>query len=234
MAGLDDLSLSLDGTRISVTVRRSPLAKTMTLRVDAVRGIVLVLPPRASLAKARAFLLAHQDWLAQRVTRLPAPLRLESGQTVPLRGHDHMIRHVPTARRGVWVEDGAIHVSGQAEHVARRVGDFLKAEAKRQLGASLQQFSERLERKPARITIKDTVSRWGSCSSQGHIALSWRLILAPAWVSDYVVGHEAAHLVEMNHSPAFWAIVASLGVDHHGARAWLKRHGSALHRYQLA
>ena len=100
------------------------------------------------------------------------------------------------------------------------------------LSAKAHELAARLDRKPGRITIKDTVSRWGSCSAQGDIALSWRLVMAPAFVAEYVVGHEVAHLREMNHSPAFWAIVRSLGVDHHGGRAWLKQHGAALHRYQ--
>lgn len=232
MAGLDSLVLDLGDDRLSVTVRRSPLAKTLSVRVDPVRGVVLVLPAKARLSDARMFLQAQRAWLAERVAKLPRSLPLLAGTMVPVQGCERLICHNPDARRGVWMDDRAIYVSGQGEHVGRRVQDFLKVEAKRHMLATAHDLAGRIDRKPARVTVKDTVSRWGSCSAQGHIALSWRLILAPTWVADYVVGHEVAHLVELNHSPAFWRIVAGLGVDHHGGRAWLKAHGAGLHRYQ--
>lgn len=232
MAGLDILELEVDGRTVPVTVRRSPLARRMSLRVDAVRGVVLVLPTHGRLAEARAFLLSHGDWLGQRLAKLPFRQALGIGQQVPLLGAAHLIRHRPDTRRGVWVEGGEIHVSGQQEHVSRRVGDFLRAEARRLMVTKTHDLAARIGRKPSRVTVKDTVSRWGSCSAQGAIALSWRLVMAPTFVLDYVVGHEVAHLAELNHSPAFWAIVRSLGVDHHGGRAWLKAHGASLHLYQ--
>lgn len=232
MAGLETLELVVAGRAVAVTVRRSPLARRISLRVDGVRGVVLVLPSRAALADAHRFVLAQHDWLAARLGVLPTAQRLTPGVVVPLWGTDHPIRHRPDARRGVWLEDGEIHVSGQEDHVSRRVGDFLRAEGRRVLVAKVHDLAARIGRKPARVTLKDTVSRWGSCSSQGVIALSWRLVMAPPAVADYVAGHEVAHLAELNHSPAFWAIVRSLGVDHHGGRAWLKAHGAALHRFQ--
>ncbi|MBR9972599.1 M48 family metallopeptidase [Magnetospirillum sp. J10] len=204
----------------------------MSLRVDPVRGVVLVLPSRARLSDARIFLRTHRDWLIERLHRLPQSIALTPGATVPLLGQDHLIRHHPEARRGVWRQDGEIHVSGHIDHVPRRVVDFLKAEARRLMVAKAHELAARIDRKPSRISVKDTVSRWGSCSAQGAIALSWRLVMAPDWVATYVVGHEVAHLVELNHSPAFWAVVTSLGVDHHGARTWLKTNGAHLHRYQ--
>lgn len=232
MAGLEDLEVDMDGRPVAVTVRRSPLARRMSLRVDAVRGVVLVLPSRGRLADARRFLLSHGDWLRQRLQKLPDRQALGIGQTVPLLGVAHAVRHRPDTRRGVWVEAGEIHVSGQPEHASRRVGDFLRAEARRLMVVKAHELAARIGRKPSRITVKDTVSRWGSCSAQGAIALSWRLVMAPGFVLDYVVGHEVAHLAELNHSPAFWAIVQSLGVDHHGGRVWLKAHGASLHRFQ--
>lgn len=232
MAGLDRLIVDIDGRSVAVTVRRSPLARAVSLRVDAVRGIVLVLPSRTRLAEAERFLLAQRDWLAARLQALVPAQGLADGAVVPLFGAERRVRHRPDARRGVWLDGDEIHVSGQAEHVSRRVGDFLRTEARRVMVAKVHDLAARIDRKPGRVSLKDTVSRWGSCSAQGHIALSWRLVMAPPFVADYVVGHEVAHLVELNHSPAFWAIVRSLGVDHHGGRAWLKKHGAALHRFQ--
>jgi predicted metal-dependent hydrolase len=233
MGGVSDtLPLDLGGHTVCVTVKRSPLARRISLRVDPARGAVLMLPAKARLAEAERFLLAHRVWLAERLARLPAKIALDDGAEVPLLGVPHVVRNTPAARRGVWVEDGAILVSGLPEHVGRRVSDFLKAEAKRLIVPRAHDMAARLGRKPGRITIKDTRSRWGSCSSAGDLAFSWRLVLAPERVLDYVVAHEVAHLAEMNHSPAFWAVVEQLAGDVRAPKRWLKSHGAGLHRFE--
>ncbi|MBC7953510.1 MAG: M48 family metallopeptidase [Rhodospirillaceae bacterium] len=227
----DSIPLDLGGHSVTVTVKRSALAKRMSLRIDPVRGPVIMLPPKAKLAEAERFLIAHRIWLAERLARLPGKVALTDGAQVPILGVPHPIRHAPEAKRGVWVEDGALVVSGRAEHVGRRVADFLKAEAKRLILPQAHDLAARLDRKPGKISVKDTRSRWGSCSSAGDLAFSWRLVLAPEWVLTYVVAHEVAHLVEMNHSPAFWAVVDGLVGDSHAPRRWLKSHGPGLHRF---
>ncbi len=228
----DTIPLDLGGRTVSVTVKRSALARRISLRVDPARGAVLMLPAKAQLAEGERFLLAHRVWLAERLARLPGKVGLGDGATVPLLGVPHPVRHAPGTRRGVWVEDGTILVSGLAEHVGRRVGDFLKAEAKRLIVPRAFDLAAQVERKPGRITVKDTRSRWGSCSSAGDLAFSWRLVLAPERVLDYVIAHEVAHLVHMNHSPAFWAVVGELAGDVRAPRQWLKQHGAGLHRFQ--
>jgi predicted metal-dependent hydrolase len=229
----DTLSLDLGGRTVAVTVKRSALARRISLRVDAARGAVLMLPERVRLAEGERFLLAHRVWLAERLARLPGKVALSDGAEVPLLGVPHVVRHQPEARRGVWVEAGAILVSGLPEHVGRRTADFLKSEAKRLIVPRAHDMAARLGRKPGRITVKDTRSRWGSCSSAGDLAFSWRLVLAPEQVLDYVVAHEVAHLVEMNHSPAFWAVVESLAGDVRAPKRWLKAHGTGLHRFEI-
>jgi predicted metal-dependent hydrolase len=228
----DSISVDLGGHSATVTVKRSALARRISLRVDPARGAVLMLPAKARLAEGERFVLAHRVWLAEKLARLPHRIALADGAQVPLRGIPHAIRHAPQARRGVWVEDGAILVSGLPEHVGRRVTDFLKAEAKRLIVPRAHDMAARLGRKPGRITVKDTRSRWGSCSSAGDLAFSWRLVLAPEQVLDYVVAHEVAHLVEMNHSPAFWAVVSELAGDVRAPKRWLKAHGTGLHRFE--
>lgn len=228
----ETVDLDLGGRSVQVAVKRSALARRISLRIDPARGAVLMLPVKARLAEGERFLLAHRVWLAERLARLPGPVALGDGATVPLLGVPHPVRHVPGARRGVWVEDGEILVSGLPEHVGRRTADFLKTEAKRLIAPRAQDMAARLGRKPGRITVKDTKSRWGSCSSSGDLAFSWRLVLAPEQILDYVVAHEVAHLVQMNHSPAFWAVVESLVGDHRPARRWLKINGAGLHRFQ--
>lgn len=231
---LATLALDLGGRTVDVMIRRSAQARRMSLRIDPAHGVVMVLPVRASLRDAERFALAHRIWVAERLARLPAKIALENGAVVPLGGVPHAIRHHPGARRGVWLADGALNVSGQPEHVGRRVGDFLKAEAKRRILPQAHDLAGRIDRKPGRVTVKDTRSRWGSCSAKGDLAFSWRLVLAPDWVLTYVVAHEVAHLAEMNHSPAFWAVVETL-VDHSAAaRRWLKAHGPGLHSFAVA
>ncbi len=227
-----DLTLTLDGRVLPIAVRRSARARRLSLRLAPDGdGLVVVLPARATLADALAFAQKHGDWVRSRLAALPPRQPFAPGQMVPLLGAPHVLVHRPEARRGVWIENGGIHVSGHPDHLPRRVGDFLKAEARSRIAPRAQAMAARLDRKVARITVKDTRSRWGSCSSAGALAFSWRLVMAPEPVLDYVVAHEVAHLVEMNHSPRFWAQVARLVPDLDQPRAWLKRHGPGLHRY---
>ena len=124
-----------------------------------------------------------------------------------------------------------IRVTGQSEHITRRVLDFLKREAKKVLEARAFYYADQLGTAPKHITVRDTASRWGSCSTQRSLSFSWRLILAPAFVLDYVVAHEVAHMREMNHGPRFWRLVEDLVGDVERPQVWLREKGSALHRY---
>lgn len=234
---------SRDGGLIEVPVRISPRARRLSLRVDPARGAPeLVLPPGVSPSQAESFVARNAIWLEERLKRLPDAIAFEDGATIPLLGIDHLIRHAPEQRGPVHrhavdaAEDTAeetplLTVSGNPDHLARRLTDWLKKEARREVSDRARHYAERLGRKPSRITVKDTRSRWGSCSSTGALSFSWRLILAPEHVLDYVCAHEAAHLVEMNHSGRFWSLVKDLIEDMDMSRAWLKRHGARLHRY---
>jgi len=124
-------------------------------------------------------------------------------------------------------------VAGHAPHIDRRIGDFLRREAKRDLEAASLRHAGALGVAIRRLTVRDQSSRWGSCSTTGMLSFSWRLILAPSPVLNYLAAHEVAHLVEMNHSARFWRVVERLCPDHGHAKAWLDAHGSDLHRYGL-
>ena len=147
--------------------------------------------------------------------------------------HLHGLELEPQARGVVWQEEGAIHVAGRAEHLARRIEDWLRREARREIERRARAKAELIGKRIAAITIRDPKSRWGSCSPRGQLSFSWRLILAPRHVLDYVVAHEVAHLKELNHGPRFWKLTAELTRDADGARAWLNEHGPLLHRYGL-
>jgi predicted metal-dependent hydrolase len=225
--------LKIDGKVLDVKVRLNPRARRMIVKVNPATGEVSVTAPsRASARAALDFARGEQDWIAGQLARAPGAVTLEVGAAVPFRGTSHVVRAVSAAGRPpVWREDGAICVRGSAAHVPRRVMDFLKREARADFEARVLHHAARLGVKPSRITVRDTASRWGSCSSARGLSFSWRLILAPDFVLDYVVAHEVAHLKEMNHSARFWAHVESLIPDFEAAQDWLKKNGRELQRY---
>lgn len=225
-------ALAIAGLPVPLELRESARARRMTLRVDAGRGLIqVVIPVGVPEAEALRFVGRHDGWVRARMAALPPQLPFDDGTIVPFLGEDHVIRHQPDLRGATRREDGAILVGGRAEHVARRVRDFLMAEARRELAERARAKAALIGARVAAVTVRDTRSRWGSCSATGRLSFSWRLILTPDSVLDYVVGHEVAHLKEMNHSPRFWALCARLTGDVETPRAWLKTNGARLLRY---
>ena len=238
-AGTEVASLDVThaGKRYSVAVKRSAAARRLTLRVrTGTRDVVLTMPARSSLTVARDFVERHGAWIDARLRRLPKPVLFVPGAVIPLRGVDHVIVHRLTNRGNVRVEaleDGglALSVAGGPEHVARRIADYLKAQARRDLEASVAYYTAAIKVPARSLTLRDTTSRWGSCSSTGSLNFSWRLIMAPNYVLDYLAAHEVAHLVHLNHSARFWKLTNSLCEDTGKAEAWLKAQGAGLHRF---
>lgn len=224
--------LHLDGRSLPVTVKRSGRARNMSLRLDPAGGsLVVVLPDGVPDNEAVRFAQRQSAWIASRLAMMPGAIPFAPGAEVPLLGVGHLIRHEPQARRGVWAEEGVIHVSGRPEHLPRRVEEFLRGEARVVMAHHSRQLAARLGRKVGRVSVRDTTSRWGSCTIRGDLSFSWRLVMAPDFVGRYVAAHEVAHLAEMNHGPDFWALVEGLVGDIETPRAWLKRQGPQLHRY---
>lgn len=224
--------IKVDGQDVPLIIRRDGRARRFTLSVDQAKGdLRLVLPRRAALREGLEFVHSKQGWIEDQLAALPPHLPFVDGAEIPILGEPHRIRHLPGARRGVWRAEGAIWVSGQEEHLSRRVTDFLKAEAREALSDRARAKAAIIDRKIVKIAVRDTRSRWGSCSSDGYINFSWRLILAPEPVFDYVVAHEVAHLVHLDHSRRFWALVDDLTPETLWAQRWLKRDGSRLLRY---
>jgi predicted metal-dependent hydrolase len=234
------IEIVFDAAIYIVRLRRHRRARRYTLRIaPAKREVILTIPPRGTLKEAREFAQKHGGWIAARLGRLPEAVRFAHGVRVPLRGVPHRIVHRPGLRGTVWVEangteDPLLCVAGQAPHVDRRVSDFLRREATRDLQTASLRFAAVLGVRVRRVSVRDQASRWGSCSSTGVLSYSWRLILAPAFVLDYLAAHEVAHLAEMNHSARFWRLVQRLCPDHQRAKVWLDVHGSDLHRYGAA
>jgi predicted metal-dependent hydrolase len=208
-------------------------AKRMTLRIDAGgRGLRVTIPPGLRQGEVDLFLDRHRNWLETKFAKLPDRPKVRPGVKMPLRGVPHLIVHEP-AKRGTVTEGNdagrpALIVHGREEHLPRRLADFLKRAAKNDIEPLVAKHCARVGRQAKAVRFKDTSSRWGSCTSDGSLSFSWRIMMAPPTVIDYLVSHEVAHLKEMNHGPKFWALCKELCPRTEEARAWLKRNGSAL------
>lgn len=227
----DAETFALPGGDAEVQWRRSARARRVSLRIDPCDGTVVVtLPLRAGRKAGVALLMTHAAWVSDRLAALPNAVPFVDGAVIPLNGVPHRLCAMPDARRGVWMEEGTVCVSGGAEFFRRRLLDFLRAEARRRFAMLVAEKAERAGLTVKRVTVKDTRSRWGSCAPDGAISFSWRLLMAPSFVQDYVAAHEVAHLRHMNHGKRFWALVAKLTPHMDEAIAWLRGEGARLLR----
>ncbi len=194
--------LKIDGRAVELNVRLNTRARRLIVKVHPATGEVMVIAPsRRALDRAVEFARSEAAWIARQLAQVPSRVALMPGARIPFRGQEHLIQRSESGPVMCDEDEPVIHVSGRLEHA------------------------------PRRITVRDTASRWGSCSSTRSLSFSWRLIMAPPFVLDYVVAHEVAHLKEMNHGPAFWRIVRELVGDVRRPQTWLRQHGTALHRY---
>ncbi len=217
---------------LPLILKTSPRAKTMRLRVDPRTGeVLLTIPRRVTPRKALAWAETQRTWIEAQLARVEPATAIGPGSIVPLYGIPHLIDWDPARPRRIEREEGALRVGGPEAGLEARVLRWLKAHARDLLDRETRRFAEMAGRPVIRVAVGDPQSRWGSCSSSGAIRYSWRLILAPDFVRIATVAHEVAHLVHMNHSPAFHAEVARLlGTDPRPARDWLRSHGAGLHR----
>ena len=217
---------------VVVRLRRSAQARRYSLRVSRLDGqVTLTLPARASRAKGIAFVEQKAAWIRQRLADRPEEVAVVEGASIPLRGRPFRI--APGLRSAVLNDDGVIEVSARVKSVPRAVRTLLMAEARADLERDCAAFAGRLGAAYSRIDLRDTRSRWGSCSAQGRLMFSWRLVLAPPEILSYVAAHEVAHLVHMDHSAAFWRAVARLWPEYQSHRRWLRQNGDLLHRYRF-
>ncbi|WBU57430.1 M48 family metallopeptidase [Paracoccus sediminicola] len=214
-----------------VAVRRNSRARRMTLRVSrSGGGVVLTLPSRASLEAGRDFAVSKADWLRRTVAAMPAPRIVAEGAALPVAGQVLRLRVLPV-KRVTMAEDVLAVPRGRL--VGATVQAWLKHRAHAALREAVGRHAHRLGRSPTAMTLRDTRSRWGSCTSEGRLMFSWRLAMAPPEVLDYVAAHEVAHLAHMDHSPRFWAQVEALMPDHAPHRRWLRQHGADLQAWRF-
>ncbi|MCW4115117.1 M48 family metallopeptidase [Aurantimonas sp. MSK8Z-1] len=227
-------TLTLAHGPVPLTVRRNPRAKRLILRLaPGADGLIVTAPQSASVATILDFLERNRGWAEARVAARPVCLVVEHDAVLPFRDGTLRVRHAP-GRRATLIERGAageavLHVGGEPAAVGRRVMDALKREARKDLQAAVDRHAAAVGIKPAALTLKDTRSRWGSCSHDRRLAFSWRIVMAPPEVLDYLAAHEVAHLREMNHGPKFWALCRELCPGMDAGRDWLRSEGGALH-----
>lgn len=217
---------------IELKVINSIRAKRLGLRIDSKNRIpVLTIPRFCSRRQALAFVNSQKPWIEEHLQKLPEQKQFADGDIITLAGQELLIKHCPDLRCGVAAEDGILKVSGNKSFLSRRVRDFIKEQAYDYLSELSVQKARKIGCKVNRIVIKDTKSRWGSCSSLNNINYSWRIMLAPSTVIDYLAAHEVSHLKHRDHSDNFWRCVDELAEDAAFGRSWLKKNGSELNRY---
>jgi len=226
-------TVSIGTPPIEIRLRRSALARRYSLRISNADGRVsLTLPRNASERAALAFAERQEGWLRTALHKRPETQVPTFEGSILFAGEETVIR--AGEGRSVVLRDGALHVPGSPEVLTAKLRGFLKVQAREKLAEASFRHADQLGRDISRITLRDTRSRWGSCTRDGSLMYSWRLIMAPPDVLDYVAAHEVAHLIEMNHSSAFWKLVENLKPDYAQHRHWLKENGAHLHRYQFS
>jgi predicted metal-dependent hydrolase len=235
-------TLELEALGAPIEVRRHPAARRLTLRVSKTkRAVVVTVPAQCRMEEAGRFVESNLDWVRERLGCVPEPVPFADGARIPLRGRLHCLCFAGATRARPVVEVATppgtpggmprLLVSGRIEHASRRFKDWLLEQARADLDACVARHSRTLGVRARSISLRDQTSRWGSCTAGGLLSFSWRLIMAPTHVLDYVAAHEVAHLVEMNHGPRFWKHVARSMPRLEEAKRWLRSHGADLHRY---
>ena len=217
---------------IEITLKRSARARRFSLRVSRLDGrVTLSLPSRARETEAMAFARAQEEWLRETLAGMPVQAGVVIGGQVPVEGR--MLTLVQGTGRAVRVEGESLLIPGDPAQAGARAGAFLKALARERLVAASDRYAALIGRKVTRVTLRDTRSRWGSCARDGALMYSWRLVMAPPSVLDYVAAHEVAHMEQMNHSAAFWAVVERLYPGWQVQRKWLHAEGQGLHAFRF-
>ena len=219
----------LGGREVPVAIRRNRRARRISLRVQD-GEVRLTLPPGASEATGLAFLRSRGAWVEDRLREAPEPAPFRPGEAVPFRGRLRRICVVPGLRDPLRVDEDRILLA-TAAGCERLVEGWLRREARRAFEEAVARHAAALGVEPRGLSIRDQKTRWGSASAAGRLNFSWRAVMAPPYVLDYLAAHEVAHLREMNHSPRFWSLCRRLCPETDAAEGWLKAEGPGLRRY---
>jgi predicted metal-dependent hydrolase len=228
-------TVDVAGRSVPITISENARATRITLRIEpGGKALKLTIPQGLHHREVDDFLDRHHGWLQTRLAKFGTSSKLQHGGTIDIRGISHRIEHTGGLRGITQTAVGpqgeaVLRVSGLPEHTGRRISTYLKKEARADLERLVAVHAKAVSKPVRSISMKDTRSRWGSCSYEGNLSFSWRIVMAPESVIDYLAAHEVAHLREMNHGPKFWALCESLCPHMEQSKAWLKRNGSQLH-----
>ena len=224
-------SVEIAGREVALKIRRHPRARHLILRIDDTgEGAIITIPTRATIGEALKMANDKASWILDGLNNHPKRTPFANGTAIPYRGLEHTICHNPRTI-GITAKDGEILVGGKPEHLTRRLKDWLKKNARTEIMSLVMEKTNIINKKAGRVTLRDTRSRWGSCGPTGNLNFSWRLIMAPEYVLDYLVAHEVAHLTHHNHNKDFWELAKTLASDMTAAHSWLEEKGKTLHSY---
>ena len=212
----------------NITIRRSFKYRNLRLTVNKNGQVVLNIPLFCSTRQAYAFLEQYHDWIQKQQKKRTQKLTFSADMHLSLLGQDLQIRHIPNEHKYTHIQDNKLLVFGDERFIHRRIQDFIKTQTAFYIDKKAHELALSLNVKINKITMKDTTSRWGSCSGKNNLNFCWRLGLAPLYVLDYIIAHEVAHLKEMNHGPRFWKVVSELDNNRASAEIWLRRNGHEL------
>jgi len=213
-------------------VKTSLKAKRISLKIDAKKHIPVVTLPRFCTANyAIDFIDRHKDWIEESLNKIPKKIEFKHGDKLSIMGQIYIVNHTPNAKAGVWLENGMINVSGGEEFLNSRLKNFVKKVAKNELSKLAREKAKVINCYVNKVCVKDTKTRWGSCSTKSNINFSWRIVLAPSIVIDYLISHEVCHLIHHNHSKEFWSELDNLAIDMKKGNSWLKENGNSLFSY---
>ncbi len=218
-----------------VTVKRSKRAKRVALRLDPIERVInLIVPNKMTLKKAYSFAREHEGWVVKTLENLAPPIEFTNGAIIPIFGDSILIdvEHNPRLKRTTMKQhDDILKVKTYMDDPSNRIITHLKKLAHVGLSDMASEKASMIDKTISSISVRDTKTRWGSCSTYGKLSFSWRLIFAPYDAIDYVVAHEVAHLVYMDHSKDFWALCRELSTNFIEGQYWMKNHGNELMRY---
>ena len=216
-----------------IKVIRSSQAKKLSLRIDAKKRMpVLTVPKFCSRKRAVEFAQTNKEWIDERLAKLAPAKGFNDADEISLFGEKVIVKHAPDKKSGVVLENGILYVCGDKEFLSRRVRDYIKKQAGKKFLEMSREKAKQIGCSFKRVCIKDTKSRWGSCSSLDNINYTWRLALTPFYVIDYMMAHEVAHLKHKDHSKDFWNCVANLCEKPDEGEKWLKDNGAELNLYE--
>ena len=229
-----NFTVEVEGRVLPVRILENDRAKRLILRIaPGADGLKVTVPSHVSDDEIEAFVAKNHAWVAARLGRLPKRIKLVEGSKIPFRGVDHRVASSGKTRGLIEVTtmEGVpvLIVPGDSRSIGRKLVIWLKREARKELDAAVMRHCEKIDVRPRRLRITDTTSRWGSCSSAPTLSFSWRIIMAPPDVLDYLAAHEVAHLIEMNHSRRFWNLTRELCPETDRHKGWLRVNGAKLH-----